>query len=309
MPQTNNPFKPNSPVNPYMFAGREAEIDIIEACLSSTKEGNPKNLLLIGERGIGKTSVLLLADYLAKGEITVTDGKRLDYLTVYVSLDKRTGVVELSRRLMRSIERELRRSQELLQLLRDVWNFVKRIELKGFKVADKKEQLSESEIFDSLIYSLVDTAKLLKERGIANPGTSKSGIIILIDEADRAADELDLGALLKQLTEQLLFEGCNIISIIVSGLPETVLNLRKSHESSLRVFDQINLAPLTYKDCKKVIELALEHANRTNPTLVKITDSALNSIISFSEGCKYSVNPSFFPLGESQIPLDTSPPI
>lgn len=138
MPQQNNPFKPNSPVNPYMFAGRDDEITLIESCLLNTKAGNPKNLLLIGERGIGKTSVLLLADYLAKGEITLTDDTRLDYLTVYVSLDRRTGVAEFARRLMRSIERELRKSQELLQLVRDIWNFVKRIEVRGFKIGEKK---------------------------------------------------------------------------------------------------------------------------------------------------------------------------
>lgn len=148
----------------------------------------------------------------------------------------------------------------------------------------KKKELSETEVFDSLIYSLVDTAKLLKERGLTNPGTSKSGIIVLIDEADRASEELDLGALLKQLTEQLLFEGCNIISFIVSGLPEAVVSLRKSHESSLRVFDQINLPPLTANDCKEVIKLALDHANRSNQTPVTIADSALTSIASWSEG-------------------------
>jgi len=45
-----------------MFAGRFNEIRRIEKVLLETKEGNPSYLLIVGERGIGKTSLMLFAE-------------------------------------------------------------------------------------------------------------------------------------------------------------------------------------------------------------------------------------------------------
>jgi hypothetical protein len=48
-----NPFKPNSPVPPGMFAGRLDEIKALENGLFQTQKGNSSNFLITGERGIG----------------------------------------------------------------------------------------------------------------------------------------------------------------------------------------------------------------------------------------------------------------
>jgi Cdc6-like AAA superfamily ATPase len=75
MPSKNNPFKPTQPVYSGMFAGRVDEIRRIETVLFETKDCNPTNLLIVGERGIGKTSLLLFSRYLAIGAIPFNEGK------------------------------------------------------------------------------------------------------------------------------------------------------------------------------------------------------------------------------------------
>ena len=107
MPSKNNPFKPTQPVFTGIFAGRISEINRIEAVLCETRNGNPTNLLIVGERGIGKTSLLLLTRYFAQGAIPC-DGEKLDFLTIFVSLDKRTSVGELARKMNVAMERGLR---------------------------------------------------------------------------------------------------------------------------------------------------------------------------------------------------------
>jgi hypothetical protein len=62
-----NPFRPNSIVAPGMFAGRYDEVTAIERGLHQTRNGNPKHFLIEGERGIGKSSLMLYVDYLSSG--------------------------------------------------------------------------------------------------------------------------------------------------------------------------------------------------------------------------------------------------
>ena len=61
-----NPFKPNHPIYSGLFAGRYNEIKKIDNALFQTSFDNPTNLLLLGERGIGKTSLLLLSKYFSQ---------------------------------------------------------------------------------------------------------------------------------------------------------------------------------------------------------------------------------------------------
>ena len=98
MPQLNNPFKPTQPVYSGVFAGRIDEITRIETVLLETKNKNPTNLLIIGERGIGKTSLLLLSRLLAAGSVQFnTQEGDLDFLTIFITLNKRMTIAQLAR--------------------------------------------------------------------------------------------------------------------------------------------------------------------------------------------------------------------
>jgi len=81
MPARNNPFKPTKPSSGSNFAGRISEISRIRTVLDETKNGNPTNLLVVGERGIGKTSLLLVSKDLATGEINLSEDP-FDFLTI-----------------------------------------------------------------------------------------------------------------------------------------------------------------------------------------------------------------------------------
>lgn len=292
MPGMNNPFKPTQPVFHTMFAGRINEINRIETILLDTRGGNPINLLIVGERGIGKTSLLLLSRYLAKGEIPINDSN-LNFLTIFVSLDKRTSVAALARKMKMAVERELRSSKDAIQILRDIWGFVQRLEIGGAKLRAGATLASEAELFENFTYSIVDTVKTITSPESAISKMSlvhpKDGLVIFIDEADNASEGLDLGSLIKQLSEKLVAEDCNNVLIVLAGLPDVRRVLMESHGSALRLFEELELFPLSQEDVKRVIHLGLEEANRKNPTPVQITDEALNRIVAYSEGYPHFV--------------------
>ena len=162
MPTRNNPFKPNKPVHSEIFTGRINEIEKIENSIISTIDGNANHLLFIGERGIGKTSLLLLANYLSKGDISISDiDEEVKFLTIYLSLDKNISKADFCRKIQMQIEKSFRDQLDKLQLLKDIWKFVQRIEVAGSKI-NHNNSITENEIVDNLISSISETVKHVK---------------------------------------------------------------------------------------------------------------------------------------------------
>ncbi len=86
---------------------------------------------------------------------------------------------------------------------------------------------------DYLVEDLANYLAEIVERfcGECDDGSNKnffSGILILIDEADTASRELNLGAFLKLLTEYLNKIKCNKVIFGLSGLPKLVDVLKES---------------------------------------------------------------------------------
>ena len=106
----------------------------------------------------------------------------------------------------------------------------------------------------------------------------------MIDEADNAASKLNLGAFLKNLTENLIKEGNSRILIILAGMRPLINILRESHESSLRLFEQFELNPLSPDEVKRIIQNGLEESNSYSAgDRITINGDALDQIVYYSD--------------------------
>lgn len=274
-----NPFKPNHPIYTGLFAGRDTEIQKIDDSLYQTSYDNPTNLLFIGERGIGKTSLLLLAKYFSVGEV-VWEKKKHNFIPLQITINQNTTLIDFVLKFKNTLQRELHKIYKTQKIIDSCWGFVKRLEISGFKISQLPEGNSEV-LIDDFIHSLIDTVKSIT----CDKDNPKDGIVILIDEVDTASDSLKLGAFLKYLAESLASENCNRVLFILAGLPNATDNLRKSHESSLRLFEECELGPLKYDDVKEVIDSALEDINKNDPQQnLSFTDDAIKGFNTLSEG-------------------------
>ena len=105
-----NPFRPNSPVNPGMFVGRLQEIERLEQALVQARAQEPAHFMITGERGIGKTSLLLYLKYLAKGDISFNSAN-FRYMVLDLDVDddavgRRARLDALHRRALLRVEDE-----------------------------------------------------------------------------------------------------------------------------------------------------------------------------------------------------------
>lgn len=65
---TRNPFTPTLPIDPEKFVGRKDEIKAFLLSLRQSHYGNPQNLAIMGDRGIGKSSLLRKFESIAKSQ-------------------------------------------------------------------------------------------------------------------------------------------------------------------------------------------------------------------------------------------------
>jgi hypothetical protein len=69
-----------------MFVGRIPEIEVAEAALLQTRAENPQHFIVEGERGIGKSSLFLWLDSLAKGDTPDDKTNRLSFVVANAEL-------------------------------------------------------------------------------------------------------------------------------------------------------------------------------------------------------------------------------
>lgn len=278
-----NPFKPGSIVHPGMFAGRLDELKELEKALFQTSNGNPCHFLIHGERGIGKSSLLLVVDGTAKGfeGIFLDKDQKLNFLTVSVELEPNDEYADLISKIARELQRSLDEDDVLKAQLKSVWTFITKWEVLGVKY--KRETTPVEAMLEELSEKLIAVS-----RGM---GPRWSGIYIFIDEADKPTSGAGLGEFVKVLTERLTKKRVENVGIGIIGISNVIQKMKDSHESSVRILTPVHLKPLTPEDSKKVVARGLESLSKlkVKQPIPSITPGALKIIADYSEGYPYFI--------------------
>jgi AAA+ ATPase superfamily predicted ATPase len=257
-----------------MFVGRVSELRTLETALFQTQNGNAEHFLIHGERGIGKSSLLMVINYYATGMITTLEGNKYSFLVVCIELEPNDTYEDIIRKVARELQRQLDSNQVLKKRLKDIWQFITKWEVLGVKYN------RETTPPDAMLEELAD-----KFATIANTiAQYDSGIFLFIDEADKPPPSAGLGEFVKFLTERLTRRGANNVGVGVVGISGVIQKMRKSHKSSVRIPTQIRLSVLETEECTKVVQLGLNEAEEKNGFRVSIDDDALQFIARLSEG-------------------------
>lgn len=267
-----------------MFAGRLSQLEALEDALLQTRAGRPKNFMLTGERGIGKTSLLQYFKWIAQGHIDVQD-ERLRFLVVDLDVDASTTDLGLVRRIDLALSRALSQTEPARSFLERSWQFVRRLEAFGVSIRDESAQPDPETLQDEFAHSLASTCSRITDADAGTLfGTRFDGVVLLIDEADNAARGLRLGLFVKLLTERVQRHGCDRLMLGLAGMPTLREVLREGHPSSLRVFDELPLEVLSRDEVSWVIDRALTEGNKTNAEQTSVDDGGRAALINLSEG-------------------------
>ncbi|BBO86130.1 hypothetical protein DSCO28_66960 [Desulfosarcina ovata subsp. sediminis] len=263
-----NPFTPQDPItDPKKFAGRVEVLANAIDCLF-----NNKNLLVVGARGIGKSSFSYQLINLSKGDRTLIERIGLDtggFLFNHWTGDHRcqpgNKLQDIAGSLITSLYHLYSKYEKNTKKKTHVG-----IDLKFIKAYEEVE--SELSTYD-LSYEFSTAI----ENFLSNIHEDSTGICFLIDEIDVLDKDIQIAPFIKSVVEKLRLDGYKNISFILSGVTGSVTTLVSQHPSSFRLIETIQIEPMNYEELSDIIDNALEGAGcKIDPTakdiIIKLSD-------------------------------------
>lgn len=272
-----NPFMPSGFVTPGMFHGRMPEMKAIERALFQARHGNPVHFLVMGERGIGKSSLLHVAALVASGRLETLEGNhRLQFLVVQADLGNAKSQIDIVKAVAGQLRREVSKREAIKVKAKAFWDWVSNWEVLGVRYHKDGSQPDAQDAIDELVAQISGLCEAVHGE--------LDGVAIFVDEADHPPEDAGLGAFCKFFTERLAREGCTNVIVAMAGLPSLLPKLRTSHESAPRVFTTMMLEPLEHAERVQVVESGLDEAEAKNGRATEIDADAISLISSLSEG-------------------------
>ena len=231
-----NPFRPGAGVDPPYLAGRERELGIFDGVLRSTRDGNMKNVLLYGLRGVGKTVLLGKFASMCRGEKFLP---MVRYMYGPVDSDPDKFVSGLKRAFRSAIETSPG-AEAAKGKLRSAGQYLRPSTVGVSGLAYEPSYGSDKgPMADLLADYFVKNWKIIGDLGYA-------GAVILLDEFHMVNDVngkwCTLGDFLAAVNEAQR-QGCRY-SVALPGLPVLTRNVKKGRSYAERMFKLVEVSSL-----------------------------------------------------------------
>ncbi len=245
-----NPFRPGNGIEPPYVAGRMEYLQEFSRALDLFEEGLPRNFIIFGPRGTGKTVLVNLFGPIArqKGWHTISrefnsrfcDEERFADAVITDLVNEACNVSFISQ--------IKKRGELLLDTLKPEEISAHGIRYKPFY--KKKRVLLE----DHLKRILIENWNVFKKAGV-------KGVVLLYDEFHTVHDGKNRGdyplASFLGAVAQAQREGCRYV-LVLSGLPNLPLNLKEAKTYTERMFVFRELGNLPEGEARRAIQLPLK---------------------------------------------------
>lgn len=286
-----NPFMPDSPVIPELFVGRELEIEQIKRALYQTINDRAEHLLLVGERGIGKTSLATYAEDLALNADKAFQQPQIRFLTAFVSTGTCRDLDEVCVAILDRLYRKVREASDPLSRgISDLLSKVAGVTVGFFGIkmdvtaAPKGGTLTGR--FAQVLEALWDKVR-----------DSYTGLLIILDETETLSQLKGAGSFLKSCLEQMGHDRYGRIMCVVTASPPALGSFTVDHASFPRGFTHVNIPNLSRKESDELVKRALSRGVPAG----KATEDFLFNVYHYSNGI-----PSFIhELGRAAFDVDT----
>lgn len=233
-----NPFSPDLPIDdPSRFSGRFNEVDSVVDSLYQLAHKTPAHTIITGDRGIGKSSLLLQIRKLAEGNKTLTDKLKIDvgvdkfeFLCFWHDCATDQTPSDLASGILTQIQSKVSKIFKNLNLELNLGGF--------FKLSEKDNSVkSVGQVVELFCTELTKACKKAEE--IRN-----MGIILFFDEVDRVKANTGVATFFKLSAERLFRDKVKNISFFAAGITGAIQNLEKEHRSISRTFKDVPLPKL-----------------------------------------------------------------
>jgi len=225
-----SPFTPGSPVPVELFVGRTEQISEILRYIKQATSGRQENVFLIGDRGIGKSSLASFINSLAQSKYNV--------LGVHVFLGRVNNLENMVHHIFEQVLKETRKETWFKEMTQFFGKYIKEIDLFGLTVAfsppvdDLKELVRN---FPDAMSNLIEKIK-----------SKKSALFLALDDINGLADKPAFADWYKSFVDEVATRYPHFpVFVMLIGLPEKRDALYKSQPSLMRIFRIIEIEKLS----------------------------------------------------------------
>ena len=259
-----SPFSPGKPVQPEYFVARIAEIQRLDRAIRQTVSGRNENTFITGERGIGKSSLAGFIRYLAEKEYNLVGSHC--FLGGVRSLEDMAGLI--FQRLLQDCT-----DKSLFDKLREVFGgYIKGLTLFGMGVEFTKDKSELRTLVDNFLPVLRKIYEQLQS-------SAKKGLILILDDLNGITDVPQFSQFLKSFVDEMATSGKVLpVFLVLVGLPERREDLIKHQPSVARIFDVIDLTPMSRSESEEFF------TNIFGGQKVTVASDALSMMVELSGG-------------------------
>lgn len=258
-----SPFRPGTPVPHNMFVGRRKEIQKITRYLNQCSHGRQEHVFLVGERGMGKSS---LASYIMNYA-----QKQYKMLGIHIYLNGKATTELVVKEIIETLLNETKEEKWHDKISNKFQKHVKAIDF-GVNVTfnppeDDLELMTKE--FPNMIKGIVDEIK-----------NEKNGLFIVLDDINGLTHDSEFADWYKSVVDTIASNYSNNfpVFLMIVGYPEKLNNLFKHNESFVRIFHQAEIQPLKDKEVKTFFE------NAFNSIEFEVDEDAMNELVTYSSG-------------------------
>ena len=223
---TSSPFTPGFPVPVEFFVGRLAEVELLKKKVIRAESGRLEVGFLIGERGIGKSSLASFVRFLAERERHM--------IGLHTFLGGVTSLEEMVRRVFDRLLKESVGTSWHDKVRKFFGNRIRQVDLFGISVefgASTQDLRHMVHDFAPALRNLVDRVK-----------DEKKGIFLVLDDINGLTLLPDYANWLKSLVDEIATSQKPLpLCLLLVGLEERRQELIRLQPSLARVFDLVEI--------------------------------------------------------------------
>ncbi len=267
VPQTKSksPFYPGQPVPVEFFIGRQSEIDRITRALRQVAVGKPQAVFVVGEYGIGKSSLAGLMRFLGEKENSL--------FGVHVLLGGANTLEEVAAKTVEAVLRSNAYEQTWSEAIRDALaKYVGTQGIFGFDIHFEQLKADAPDLSRGYLPLLQGLHDRLRERG-------SKGIVLILDEINGITSNDKFAHFIKGLVDENALSSEPLpLLLMLCGVEERRREMIEKHRPIERIFEVAEMSPMGEGEVREFFEKAFGSED------MKIDEAALSTMVRYSGG-------------------------
>lgn len=261
-----NPFRPGSGTMPPFLAGRDYHFDVFKRMLEDASSGYSSNMLLVGLRGVGKSTLVERFSEIAK--------EKGFAVVIKSQFNKKHSIPELFIKALRydvdGVISDLSKTKRIAKRVRKAANLAKPKKMEFMGVTMEPSYDTDSMLVENEMKEYLSACWPVFEKA------GLKGVIFLFDEFHEVSNlDIKTGTILSDfigVLNDLQKDGIGYYAVL-AGLPNLEMKIKKAKTYTERMFFTTKVENLSEADARNAIIEPLKE------TSVSFSNSLINSII------------------------------